>query len=140
MRSCLEIYSMDGSSTMPYGRHQQEIRSDYQRTNEYSATHPDALAPKWSEGKGKVHEGPGHRYTMGKGTGISPREDWLPNCKGQLGQYINGFDTTISSGAGNEEDNNARNIALTRSLYSHERPYGDIDTTLNRQEGQFTLK
>lgn len=133
MRSCLEIYSMDGSSTMPYGRHQQEIRSDYQRTNQYSETHPDALSPLHDEGKGKKGQG--------KGTGHGGHSHWLPNCTGQLGVFnYSNFDTAISSGAGNEDDNEARNIALTRSLYNHERPYGDIDTTLNREEGQFFLK
>lgn len=132
MRSCLEIYSMDGSTTMPYGRHQQEIRSDYQRTNQYSETHPDALSP--------LHDGGVGRKGQGKGTGHGGHSHWLPNCQGQLGVFnYSNFDTAISSGAGNEDDNNARNIALTRSLYNDTNPYGFIDTTLNRQEGQYFL-
>lgn len=133
MRSCLEIYSLDGSETMPYGRHQQELRSDYQRVNQYSATHPDALSPLHDDGKG--------RKGQGKGTGHGGHSHWLPNCKGQLGVFnFSNFDTAISSGAGNEDDNNARNIALTRSLYNDANPYGVVDTSINVNEGQFVLR
>lgn len=133
MRSCLEIYSMDGSSTMPYGRHQQEIRSDYQRTNQYSDTHPDALSPLHDDGKG--------RKGQGKGTGHGGHGHWLPNCTAQLGVFnYSNFDTAIASGAGNEDDNKARNEMLTRSLYNDATPYGSIDTSMNVREGQFVLR
>ena len=86
MQSCLEFTSMDA-------RHIQEARSDYQRNNQYSATHPDALA---SSGNGK-------------GTGHGGHTHWLPNCRGTIGiiNYSN-FDTDIRSGAGNDCDNTAR--------------------------------
>lgn len=133
MRSCLEIYSLDGSQTMPYGRHQQELRSDYQRVNQYSSTHPDALSP--------LHDGGQGKNGQGKGTGHGGHSHWLPNCTGQLGVFnFSNFDTAISSGAGNEDDNKARNIALTRSLYNDANPYGVIDTSVNVNEGQFVLR
>lgn len=134
MRSNLEKYSMDGTEAMPYGRHQQEIRSDYQRTNQYNENHPDALSPLHDNGEGK----PG----QGKGTGHGGHGHWLPNSDGPLGVYnYSNFDTAIASGAGNEDDNKARNIALTRSLYNENNPYGaNIDTSLNVNEGQFVLR
>lgn len=117
MQSCLEYTSMDA-------RHTQEARSDYQRNNQYNATHPDALA---SSGNGKGTNHGGHYH-------------WLPNCKGTIGiiNYSN-FDTAISSGAGNDCDNAARNKSLSRSLYNDSRVYSLslVDTTRNVAEGQF---
>ena len=117
MQSCLEFVSMDA-------RHIQEARSDYQRNNQYSATHPDALA---SSGNGK-------------GTGHGGHTHWLPNCRGKLGgiDYRN-FDTNIDSGAGNDCDNAARTRSLARSLYNGGNIYSSllVDTTRNVREGQF---
>lgn len=134
MRSCLEIYSMDA-------RHEMEVRSDYQRVNQYSETHPDALAPDYSNGQGKIHTtADGQTYTMGKGTGHGGHGHWLPHCTGQIGVFdYSNFDTAISSHAGNELDNSARNASLVRSLYNPTTPYGEIDTSMNVLEGQFVL-
>lgn len=105
-------------------RHIQEVRSDYQRDNQYSATHPDSLA---SSGNGK-------------GTGHGGHTHWLPNCRGTIGiiNYSN-FDTAISSGAGNDCDNIAREKALARSLYNEGNVYSAllVDTSRNVREGQF---
>lgn len=118
MQSCLEFTSMDA-------RHIQEARSDYQRNNQYSATHPDALA---SSGNGK-------------GTGHGGHTHWLPNCRGTIGMidYRN-FDTDINSGAGNDCDNAARTRTIQRSLYNgSNKPYSAllVDTTANVREGQY---
>lgn len=118
MVSCLETYSMAE-------RHIEEVRSDYQRTNQYSATHPDALATGDAQGKGTGHGGHSH---------------WLPNCTSQIGVFnFSNFDTAIASGAGNDADNAARLQTLTWSLYNDANPYGFIDTTANVLEGQFVL-
>ena len=118
MVSCLETYSMAE-------RHIEEVRSDYQRTNQYSETHPDALATGDAQGKGTGHGGHSH---------------WLPNCTSQIGVFnFSNFDTAIASGAGNDADNAARQLTLTRSLYNDVNPYGFIDTTANVLEGQFVL-
>ena len=138
MRSCLEIESMDA-------RHVMEVRSDYQRTNQYSETHPDALAPDYSGGQGKVHiTADGQTYTAGKGTGHGGHGHWLPHCTSQIGMFdYSNFDTAVSSNAGNELDIAARNAALTRSLYSANAPYNvgenAVDTAMNVLEGQFVL-
>ncbi len=117
MQSCLEKVSMDA-------RHTQESKSDYQRNNQYSATHPDALA---SSGNGK-------------GTGHGGHTHWLPNCSGTIGliNYSN-FDTAISSGAGNDCDNAARDKSLARSLYNDTNEYSLrlVNTSRNVNEGQF---
>lgn len=103
-------------------RHVEMARSDYQRDNQYSAIHPDARA---SSGNGK-------------GTGHGGHTHWLPNCTGQIGiiRYTN-FDTAITSGAGNDCDNVAREKALSRSLYNNTRAYGLVDTSRNVNEGQY---
>lgn len=126
MRTCLERYSMDGMNGQN-GRHQMEVRSDYQRTNQYSATHPDALATGDAQGKGTGHGGHSH---------------WLPNCNSQMGVFnYSNFDTALSSGAGNDADNNARNTAIVRSLYGPTNPYDTtiVDTSLNVAEGQYVV-
>lgn len=117
IQSCLELVSMDG-------RHEQEARSDYNRNNQYSALHPDALASS-GNGKGTGHGGHGH---------------WLPNCRGTIGiiNYSN-FDTSPFSGAGNDCDNLARERSMSRSLYNASIPYSSllVDTSRNVAEGQF---
>ena len=116
VQSCLEFVSMDA-------RHEQEARSDYQRDNQYSALHPDAMA---ASGNGKGVGG-GHSH-------------WLPNCRGTIGiiNYSN-FITDINSGAGNDCDNIARNKSLARSLYNGGNVYSQlsVDTGRNVREGQF---
>lgn len=118
MRSCLEIYSMDA-------RHTMETRSDYTRENQYSETHKDAKSTGDRQGKGTGHGGHGH---------------WLPHCTSQIGVFdYSNFDTAIESKAGDDLDNEARNLALTRSLYDVYHPYQAPDTNLNVLEGQFVL-
>ena len=118
MQSCLEKRSIEE-------RNKEKVRSDYNSDNQYSATHPNALATGDKHGKGTGHKG--HTF-------------WLPNCSGSIGiiNYSN-FDTSVESGAGNSDDNNARKVALTRSLYSNENPYSSklIDTTENIKDGQY---
>lgn len=117
IQSCLEIRSMEA-------RHEQMPRSDYQMDNQYSGLHPDALAAS-GNGKGTGHGGHGH---------------WLPHCTSTIGiiDYSN-FDTDITSGAGNDCDNVARNKSLSRSLYNGYNAYSSmsVNTERNRAEGQF---
>lgn len=120
MQSCLEKVSMDG-------RHEMEVRSHYTRENQYSATHPDALATGDQQGKGTGHGG--HTF-------------WLPNCNGKLGVFnYSNFDTATSSNAGNKDDNEARKTAMARSMYSAEKPYSSkiVDTSKNVREGQYVI-
>ena len=112
MQSCLEIRSMDE-------RHEEIVRSDYNQYNQYSGKHPDALA-----------------------TGDGGHSFWLPNCKGTLGVFnYSNFDTNPDSGAGNNADNEARNTAMTRSLYNPTYQYSAklVDTSANVLEGQYRV-
>ena len=88
MRSYLEIESMNA-------RHIMEVRSDYQRTNQYSETHPDALAPDYSGGQGRVHTmQDGTTYTAGKGTGHGGHSHYLPHASGTIGVFnYSNYDT-----------------------------------------------
>lgn len=120
MQTCLESISMEE-------RKEEMVRSDYQRTNQYSATHNDALATGDAQGKGTGHGGHTH---------------WLPNCSGTLGVFdYSNFDTNASSGAGNDDDNDARTTAMARSLYTYENTYSarSVDTSANVAEGQYQV-
>lgn len=120
MQTCLESVSMDA-------RHTQEVRSDYQRDNQYSATHPDAMATGDAQGKG---------------TGAGGHTHWLPNCTGSLGTFnYSNFDTAYSSHAGNDVDNATREVAMVRSLYTPNKAYSArlVDTSANVREGQYRV-
>lgn len=119
-QSCLEIVSMNE-------RHEEIVRSDYNRNNQYSSLHPDAIANGDSQGKGTRHGGHTH---------------WLPNCRSYMGVstfVFNDFDTAVSSHAGNNVDNDARNVSLARSLYNDVNRYSAllINTSANIREGQY---
>lgn len=118
MQSCLEKRSIEE-------RHEELVRNDYTKDNQYSATHPDAIADGDKKGKGTGHGG--HTF-------------WLPDCTGTLGIFnYSNFDTNPYSQAGNSDDNEARNTAMTRSLYNYENQYSEnyVDTNLNILEGQY---
>lgn len=120
MQSCLEIRSMEE-------RNEEIVRSDYSQYNQYSGTHRDALATGDTQGKGTGHGG--HTF-------------WLPDCTGTLGVFnYSNFDTNPDSGAGNDVDNEARNAAMTRSIYKPTYQYSAklIDTSANVLEGQYRV-
>lgn len=120
MRSCLEIVSMDE-------RHEEEVRNDYNRINQYSKTHSDALSTGDAQGKGSGHQGHTH---------------WLPNCNGPLNviDYRN-FDTDFNSNIGNCNDVGMRNQSMARSLYNQNVVYSEklIDRSNNIAEGQYVF-
>lgn len=119
-QSCLEIRSMQE-------RHEEIVRNRYNVYDQYSATHPDALA---------------NGDKLGKGTGHGGHTHSLPNCNGSIGiiDYRN-FDTAIASHAGNADDNYAREVALARSLYNIDNEYSarSVDTSMNLREGQYRV-
>lgn len=120
MQSCLEKRGIDE-------RHVEIVRSDYTRDNQYSATHPDALATGDAQGKGTGHGG--HTF-------------WLPDCNGQMGVFnYSNFDTNPASGAGNDVDNETRKTAMARSMFNAEYSYSAkiVDTTKNVREGQYVM-
>ena len=67
MKSCLEKRSMEE-------RHVEEVRSDYNRENVYSVTHPDALATGDAQGKGTGYGG--HTFSL-PNCSSKPLNSWL---------------------------------------------------------------
>lgn len=119
-QTCLEKVSIEE-------RKEELVRSDYQKTNQYSATHNDALATGDAQGKGTGHGGHTH---------------WQPNCNGTIGTFnYSNFDTAPASNAGNDDDNDARKTAMTRSLYTYENTYSarSVDTSANVADGQYQI-
>lgn len=120
MQSCLEKQSISE-------RNEEIVRNDYNKEDQYSVTHKDALADGDSQGKGTGSAGHGH---------------YLPNCNGPIGMidYSN-FVTSPDCGAGNNDDNEARNKAMTRSLYNPGNAYTitSVVTDANRQDGQYQV-
>lgn len=107
-------------------RRNEIVRNSYNRDNQYSVTHEDALAG------GK----------LGRGTASGGHSHWLPNCSGTIGtvNYSN-FDTNPTSNAGTDIDNETREKSMARSLYNYNNPYSAkiIDTSLNHREGQYRV-
>ena len=105
-------------------RNEQLARSDYNRNNEYSEYHKDALSDGDGKGKGTGNFG-GHGHT-------------LPDMrKSKYDFETHNFET---SRGGDACDIAARSTMLGRSLYNAQNQYGiDIkpDTSINRADGQF---
>lgn len=105
-------------------RHEQTSRSDYNRVEEYSEYHPDALSDGDGKGRGTGNHG-GHGHS-------------LPDMTKPKSQMAYGnFET---SRGGDACDIAARKAMLGRSLYNAQNQYGvDIkpDTSINIADGQF---
>lgn len=107
------------------------IRNDYNKSEEYSAQHKDALSDGDPLGKGTGHGGHGH---------------WLPDCsKGQTMIDYSNFDTENGGGLYDIEGRNGkggRNWLKNISLYNENDQYGpnSVDTTANQLDGQIVLK
>lgn len=122
-QSCLEARGVEE-------RHVELIRNDYNRENEYSAIHPDAVSDGDIKGKGTMHGGHGAS---------------LPDCTKPNGQidYRN-FDTTQGGGfydINGRNDIGGRDRAMSSLLYTKDMPYGAnlINTTQNQTDGQITI-
>jgi hypothetical protein len=113
---------LDGITT----RGVQTARSDYNRNNEYSEYHKDALGDGDGRGKGTGNYG-GHGHS-------------LPDMrKSKHDFYYGNFET---SRGGDVCDVAARKTMLGRSLYNEQNQYGiDIvrDTSINRANGRFDI-
>lgn len=108
-------------------RHEQTSRSDYNRVEQYSEYHPDALGDGDEKGRGTGDHG-GHGHT-------------LPDMTKPKSQMAYGNFTTDRGG--DACDVAARKAMLGRSLYNAQRQYGvDIvpDTSINVADGQFDGK
>ena len=128
-QTCLEKRGIEARKT-------QTTRSDYNKEDEYSAGHQDAISNGDPQGKGDPNGG-GHGH-------------WLPDCSGD-NESVNrinysNFNTDPTAQIGGEYDIKGRNgvggreWSLNTRLYTPEDAYGSnsVDTTLNRQDGQYS--
>lgn len=126
MQSCLEKKGIEQRGKLI-------TRNDYSISEEYKATHEDALS------NGDV---------LGKGTGKGSHSHSVPNCDmGPGGMSYTNFDTDSSSigGAYDIKGRNGiggREFLMNSSLYNRENQYGlnIIDTSANLTDGQIRIK
>lgn len=123
MQTCLEKRGIDA-------RDEALVRMDYQKDNEYSSTHEDAISNGCVLGKGTQHGGHSH---------------YLPDCNKPTGVYdYSNFDTANGGGKYDIEGRNnigGRNFNTKISMYGPDHQYSAalVDTTLNRNEGQYVV-
>lgn len=124
MQSCLEKRAIDERNT-------EIVRSDYNSSNQYSATHKDAISDGDAQGKGTQHGG----HTA-----------WLPDCSKPLNMidYSN-FDTFNGGGYYDIEGRNdigGRKRAMVNQLYNSDNQYSAnlINTEENRNAGQYVME
>lgn len=122
-KSCLEVRGTEE-------RENEIQRSDYNKNEEYSATHKDAI----SDGD-----------PLGKGTQSGGHTHWLPDCTKPTGliDYSN-FNTLEGGGEYDikgREGIGGRERAINQSMYNAANPYGAdlIKTDANIQAGQFFI-
>ena len=88
------------------------VKNEYSTVNVYSASHRDAIADS---------------DARGRGTGQGTPQMWLPHCTSQINvfnysNFITDFTQTL---IGNSIDTNARDFAMTHSLYNPTHPYSE---------------
>lgn len=124
MQSCLEVKGIQA-------RNELLVRNDYTRNNEYSGSHPDALATGDPQGKGTGHGG--HLHSV-------------PDCTRPSTIDYRNFDTENAGGIYDIEGRNGvggRNFLKTISVYNEEHTYCDdslIDTSNNIADGQIVIR
>ena len=119
-QSCLEVHGIENREIMI-------AREDYNINDQYSASHPDALATD-----GKV---------LGKGAG-GGHTFWLPQCStNETKNMIDYSNFTTTEEPGGCYDKKARNESLARSFYNKENMYGAslVNTSKNDEQGQYIL-
>lgn len=120
-QTCLEKRGIEERNT-------EILRSDYNKENEYSATHVDATSDGDAQGKGTGHGGHTH---------------YLPDCtKPTTTIDYSNFDTVNGGGCYDIKGRNGisgRERALSISMYNKENEYGAslVDTTENVNDGQY---
>ena len=116
-------------------RHEELIRSDYNKGDFYSESHEDALSNPEDEKK-----------ALGKGTGSGGHQHYIPDHSkpSTLFNYSN-LDTSRGGGAYDIHGRNeqgGRNRLVKINLYNKDNAYGpnSVDTSLNIEDGQYVLK
>ena len=105
-------------------RHEEIIRSDYNKNDAYSESHEDAISNPEDENK-----------VLGKGTGNGGHQHYMPDASKPktLINYGN-FDTTSGGGAYDiygRNEQGGRNRLVKMNLYSKDNAYGQnsVDTS-----------
>ena len=123
MQTCLEVKGIKS-------RNELLVRNDYTRADEYSATHPDALANGDPQGKGTGHGGHTHSIPDCTASSTAPRYDIsTTNNAGGL------YDIEGRNGVGGRE------FLVTINMYNEAKSYDKIgiDTSENIADGQIVV-
>jgi hypothetical protein len=116
-------------------RHNELVRSDYNKNNAYSESHEDAISNP--EDKNKI---------LGKGTNSGGHQHSVPDkTKSKTLFNYSNFDTNNGGGAYDIHGRNeqgGRNRLLKINLYNKDNAYGpnSVDTSANIEEGQYVMK
>ena len=105
------------------------VRNDYNKEDEYSVRHSDALS---------------NGDPQGKGTGMGGHTFSVPDHNKTTGISYSNFDTINGGGLYDIEGRNGvggRNFLMTISKYNREKQYGKnaVDTSANRTDGQISI-
>jgi hypothetical protein len=122
MQTCLEVKGIEA-------RNEALVRNDYNRVDEYSATHKDALSDGDPQGKGTGHGG--HIHTV-------------PDCTKPSAIDYSAFDTERGGGLYDIEGYNGvggRIFLKNISVYNENYEYGAnlVDTSANVADGQVRI-
>jgi hypothetical protein len=122
MQSCLEKKGIDARS-------ESIVRNDYNKSDVYTETHPNAISDGDVKGKGTGHGGHTHS---------------IPDCNKPSAINYGSLSTDSGGGLYDIEGRNGkggRNFLKTISKYSKENEYGAhmIDTSANLVDGQIII-
>lgn len=114
-------------------RHNEIVRSDYNKKDFYDENHIDALSDPNDETK-----------VMGKGTNSGGHQHYVPDSS-QKGYNYSNLDTRNGGGAYDIHGRNeqgGRNRLLSINIYNKTNEYGpnSVDTSANIDEGQYVIK
>lgn len=116
-------------------RHEQIVRSDYNKSDAYSESHEDALSDPNNENK-----------PLGKGTNSGGHQHYIPDASKPKTLYnYSNLDTTSGGGSYDIYGKNqisGRNRLVGYNIYNKDNAYGpeSVDTSANINEGQYVLK
>lgn len=112
-------------------RNREVVNSTYNKDNEYSSNHKDALGPDTPNANGE-EKGKGTNTSLGY---LTPTSNKNPNSP------IN-YSTIITDKGGSVDDITTREQHKIRNLYSAENEYGvnSVDTSKNVSEGQIVIR
>ena len=114
-------------------RHNEIVRSDYNKQDFYDENHVDAMSDPNDEAK-----------IMGKGTNSGGHQHYVPDSS-QKGYNYSNLDTSNGGGAYDiygRNEQGGRNRLLSINIYNKTNSYGpnSVDTSANIDDGQYVIK